>query len=57
MIKSLRIAAGLTQAELAKKIETTQERICMWERGKIKPSVDMLKKLSAAFGVKIEYLI
>jgi transcriptional regulator with XRE-family HTH domain len=57
MIKSLRIAAGLTQDELAKKIGTTQERICMWERGKIKPSVDMLKKLSAAFGVKIEDLI
>ena len=57
MIKELRKKAGLTQAELAEKIGTTQERVCRWERGKIKPSLPMLVKLAAVFGVAITDLI
>lgn len=57
MIKKLRKQAGLTQAELAGKIGTTQDRVCRWERGKIQPSLPMLIKLASAFGVKIEDLI
>ena len=57
MIKKLRIAAGYTQSELAIRIGTTQERVCMWERGKIKPSINMLIKLAAVLGVTVNDLI
>lgn len=57
MIKKFRIAAGLTQTELANKIGTQQFRISLWESGKVKPSINMLIKLSVALGVTVNDLI
>ena len=57
VIKKFRIAAGLTQTELANKIGTQQFRISLWESGKVKPSINMLIKLSVALGVTVNDLI
>lgn len=47
-IADLRETQGMTQAELAKGIKTTQSAIARIESGKQNVSADMLKKLSAA---------
>lgn len=47
-ISSVREAAGLTQSDLAKKINTTQSAIARIESGKQNLSSDMIKKISKA---------
>lgn len=46
--------AGLTQAELAARVGTTQSAIARLERGAVTPSVDMLTRLAEALGVRFE---
>ena len=45
--------AGLTQAQLARKMMTTQAVVARWERGRIKPSTRTLEKLAAATGTQL----
>lgn len=47
----LRIEAGLSQADLARKIGTSQPRLSQWERGEEKPSVENLKRLREVLNV------
>ena len=47
-IADIRETQGMTQAELARKLKTTQSAIARIESGKQNVSADMLKKLSAA---------
>lgn len=49
-IADLRETEGLTQKELAKKINTTQSAIARMESGRQNISADMLKKISTALG-------
>ncbi len=49
-IADIREAQGLTQADLAKKIKTTQSAIARLESGKQNVTTDMLKKISHALG-------
>ena len=55
-IKSERKRAGLTQAELAKRLELKQQTVGDYERGIRKPSFDVLEKMSKLFGCTIDYL-
>lgn len=48
-----RAHAGLTQAELAKKMGTTQSVIARLEAGKSKPSTSTLEKLAKATGTRL----
>jgi transcriptional regulator with XRE-family HTH domain len=50
----LRAAAGLTQAQLARKMKTTQSVIARLEGGKAHPSTRTLFKLAAATGTKLK---
>ena len=50
-IKVLRIMSGLSQKELASKIERSQNTVCNWERGKISPDADILEVLCGLFDV------
>lgn len=52
-VADLREAAGLTQTELANKLETTQSAIARLEAGKQNISTDTLKKISKALGKNI----
>jgi UDP-N-acetylglucosamine 1-carboxyvinyltransferase len=49
-IADVRETIGMTQAELAKKIKTTQSAIARIESGRQNISADMLKKISQALG-------
>ncbi|NSW53211.1 MAG: helix-turn-helix transcriptional regulator [Anaerolineae bacterium] len=49
-----RIAAGLTQAELARIIGTKQANISRLESGTYNPTVDLLMKIAEATGNRLE---
>ncbi len=49
-IADIRETKGITQTELAKKLNTTQSAVARIESGKQNISADMLKKISKALG-------
>lgn len=56
-LKELRAEAGLTQSELAGIINTTDDSIYSWEKGRSEPSLGVLCSLSKALGVSSDYLL
>jgi transcriptional regulator with XRE-family HTH domain len=50
VIERLRLEAGLTQAELARRVGTTQAAISKIETGRTVPGLEMLDRLAAALG-------
>jgi DNA-binding XRE family transcriptional regulator len=48
-LKDLRIKEGMTQAELAKKLEVDQTAVSNWEKGKNPPLPKYRKKLCRIF--------
>ena len=50
----LRLAAGLSQKELAELIGETQQNIAFWEQAEKPPRSDTLPKLAKVLGVKVE---
>lgn len=50
-----RLEKGITQIELAKMIGTQRSNICRLESGAQNPTIDMLLKISAALGKKIDF--
>lgn len=55
-VKKLRTAAGLTQAQLAKKMNVDQSTVSLWEAGKTKPLQKCHKKLAKVLGCTVEEL-
>ena len=53
-IKELRLARGLSQVELAKKLSVTKQTVSNWENDNILPSIDMLTKLADYFNVSCD---
>ena len=49
-----RVAAGLTQAQLARRMKTTQSVIARLEGGQAQPSTRTLARLAAATGTKLK---
>lgn len=45
--------AGLTQAELASRMKTTQSAIARMEGGKVRPSTTTLEKVASATGTRL----
>ena len=56
-LKSIRIAAGITQVDLAKKLGVTKQSVSNWENGNIQPSVEMIAKISKVLNVKTDVLL
>ena len=56
-LKKLREEEGLTQKELAEKMEVAKATIYFYEQGKVSPSVEMLIKLADYFNCSIDYLL
>lgn len=50
-IKNLRILNGLSQKDLAEKIDRSTNTISNWEMEKATPDADVLEKLCQVFGV------
>lgn len=56
-IKTLRRGQGLTQSQLANLVGVAQPYINELERGKKRPSVDVLERLCDSLGVTADYIL
>ncbi len=56
-LKELREHKGLTQKDLAQKLNLTQSTIAYYESGKKLPTVDTLKSLAKFFNVSTDFLL
>lgn len=56
-LKELRDSEGLTQTELAKKLNIAPSTVGMWEKGYRSPDYEMLKRMADYFGVSTDYLL
>lgn len=56
-IEKQRNRSGLTQQELAKKLNVTQGAVSQWEKGRTIPSTKLLPKMSYILECKIDDLL
>lgn len=56
-IRTRREGLALTQKELAKKVDVSEQLVSLWELDRRSPSVGKLAELSGALGVTTDYLI
>ena len=56
-IAALRRAAGLSQGELAERLQVSTSAVGMYEQGRREPSVETLVALARTFGVTVDYLL
>ena len=56
-ISSLRQASGMTQAELAQKLNYSDKAVSKWERAESIPDVSVLRDVALLFGVTVDYLL
>ena len=56
-IAALRKEAGLSQAELAEKLQISASAMGMYEQGRREPSAQMLVSLAQTLGVTTDYLL
>lgn len=55
--KSLRQKSGLTQAEVAARLELTNRAVGAWESGRSRPRLDKMQQLADLFGVTVSELM
>jgi len=56
-LKSLRSSKGITQAELAKQLDVTQQAVGRWEKSITTPDYLTLSKIASYFNVTTDYLL
>lgn len=56
-ITALRKAKGFSQSELGKKVGTSGDIIGRYERDEVKPSIEVIIKISDALEVSIDYMV
>ena len=56
-IKKLRLKAGLTQSQLAKKMNVDQAAVSRWESGETKPLRKCHKRLAKVLGCTVDELL
>lgn len=52
VVKRMRLAAGLSQTELASRLSTTQSAIARWESAEVSPRLDTLERIADACGLE-----
>ena len=57
MLKMMRKSRNLNQVQLAAQLNVTKQTISNWENNTIRPSIDMLVKISQSFSVSTDYLL
>lgn len=55
LLRQARRRAGLTQAELARRVGRPQSQIARWESGRVEPSLESLRRLIRACGLELTY--
>lgn len=53
LIREARLRAGLTQAELARRLGKAQSEIGRWERGEVAPSLETVRGVIGACGLDL----
>ena len=56
-LKYLRKRMGLSQLELAEKMQVSRQAVSGWEAGTSRPSIENVKSLGALYEVPLEYLL
>ena len=56
-ITYLRTDAGMTQAELAAKINYSDKSVSKWERGEGMPDVTVLMQMAEIFGITVDWIL
>ena len=56
-IKKARVARGMSQVELAKRIGVGQSAVSMWETGNAMPRAGKLKEIAEVLGCSVGELI
>jgi transcriptional regulator with XRE-family HTH domain len=57
LLREARKRAGLTQAELGRRVGKPQSSIARWESGDVKPSLETLRELIRACGLELTFAI
>ena len=55
-ISTLRKEMGLTQMDLAKKVNYSDKAVSRWEKGEVLPDIETLQQIAKTLGVPLEYL-
>lgn len=55
LLREARLRAGLSQAELGRRVKRSQSQIARWERGDVKPSLETLRELIRACGLELTF--
>ncbi len=55
VIREARLRAGITQAELAHRVGTTQSAIARWESGRVRPSLESVTAVVRACGLDLRF--
>lgn len=56
-LRRAREAAGMTQAELSRRVEVHPSHVCFWENGRRMPRLDTVVKLVSALDCRADELI
>lgn len=56
-LKSMRIAAGISQTEIAARLNVKQNTVSNWETGRRNPSPKQLKAMAAAYNCTVDDLL
>ncbi len=56
-LKELRAKFNITQKDLAKRLQMSQQAIAKWENGTAEPSVKNLRELAVIFGISVDNLL
>jgi len=56
-LRLLREEAGLSQAEIARRIGVDDSAISQWENGRRQPNLALAKRLAGVFGVTLDFLV
>lgn len=57
IVKEARRRAGLSQAELATRLGTTQSAVARWEAGRVSPSLDTVVRAVRSAGLELHFSI
>src|SRR5207249_4793506 len=55
LLREARLRAGLSQAQLGRRVKRSQSQIACWERGDVKPSLETLRELIRACGLELTF--
>ena len=57
IFKTIRISNGLTQLDIANKLNFAKNTVCAWEKGRAQPNFDTLIEIANIFNCSIDYLL